>query len=89
MPIFRRGPNFCTLNKPLNSPSYLVVNGVLVVVVREDDLLPLEHQILRADLEPRRLRPALPVAHVHHAVVELLLQGGKQRKKERKKEAGR
>ncbi len=86
-PIFRFA-RYClstVLSLPISNKyrrlfsSYLVVDAVRVSFLREDELLPLEHQRVRADLQSGWLRAALAVAHVHQAVVELL-----KKKKERK-----
>ena len=52
--------------------THLVVGGVAVLLVGEDELLALQDEELGAHLEAGRLRAALAVAHVHHPVVKFL-----------------
>ena len=60
------------LHRSFTGRSYLVVDRVPVFVVRKDELLLLQDQEVRGQLEPRRLGPAFAVTHRHEPVVNLL-----------------
>ena len=47
------------------------LNWVSLLVLPDVELPPLQYQVLRAQLDPAGLGPALAITHTHKGVVEL------------------
>ena len=47
------------------------LNWVSLLVLPDVELLPLQYQVLRAQLDPASLGPALAITHTQKGVVEL------------------